>query len=183
MNLLLVTGTIAETSSCRVLTTLIGERAELDGALTSGQLDRSLLNLPVLDPARYADGRLRQDPGVGRLLKEFAAADAVVLATPVQHGSLSGALKNTLDHLPDDALSDRPVLIAATAAGLHNAAGACDHLRSVVRALGGWAVPTQLLAQRADLAEAGAREALIRRIDRAVAELLRFATTVAPAAR
>lgn len=183
MNLLLVTGTIAGTSSCHALTRLIAERAELTGQFTAGELDRSLLALPALDPDRYRSGELLQDPAVHRLLKEVAAADAVVLATPVQHGSLSGVLKNLLDHLPDGSLADRPVLVAATATSLHNASGACDHLRTVVRALNGWSVPTHLVAQRSDLADPRARTALTTRVDTAVAELTRFATTLSPAAR
>ncbi|GAB2701723.1 NADPH-dependent FMN reductase [Kitasatospora kifunensis] len=195
MNLLLIAGTTAELSSCRRLTALIGERAALTGEraasigertgrtgrVTTGELDRSLLALPVLDPDRYADGRLHQAPAVAHLCKEVAAADALVLVTPVQHGSFSGALKNTLDHLPDAALADRPVLLASTASSLHNAAGACDHLRAVVRALGGWAVPTHLVAQRADLTEPAALAALTARIDQAVGELLRLGTALAPA--
>ncbi|MFJ2577287.1 NADPH-dependent FMN reductase [Kitasatospora aureofaciens] len=182
MNLLLVAGTTARASSCRALTALIAERAGHTGRMTAGELDRSLLALPVLDPDRYVSGELLEDPAVGRLLKEVAAADAVVLVTPVQHGSLSGALKNTLDHLPDTALADRPVLIAATASALHNASGTCDHLRAVVRALGGWAVPTQLVVQRADLTDTRARTALTSRIDQALDEVLRFATALGPSA-
>ncbi|MEV8532245.1 NAD(P)H-dependent oxidoreductase [Streptomyces sp. NPDC051211] len=180
MNLLLVAGSMAGTSSCHRLTGLIAERSALTGTLTAGQLDRSLLALPALDPERYRTGELLRDPAVARLRKEVAAADAVVLVTPVQHGSLSGVLKNVLDHLPDTAFADRPVLVAATATSLHNASGACDHLRAVVRALGGWAVPTQLMAQRSDFADPAA---LTARIDQAVAELARFASTLGPAAR
>ncbi|MEE1825261.1 NAD(P)H-dependent oxidoreductase [Streptomyces sp. BE20] len=183
MNLLLVTGTVAGTSSCHALTRLIGERAELTGQLTAGELDRSLLALPPLDADRYRSGELLREPAVDRLYKEVAAADAVVLATPVQHGSLSGVLKNLLDHLPDGSLADRPVLVAATATSLHNASGACDHLRTVVRALDGWAVPTHLVAQRSDLADPAARAALTARIDVAVAELARFASALGPAVR
>ncbi|MGW0364198.1 NADPH-dependent FMN reductase [Streptomyces sp. NPDC002990] len=183
MNLLLVTGSIAGTSSCHTLTGLIAERSALTGTLTAGELDGSLLALPALDPDRYRTGELLRDPAVARLRKEVAAADAVVLATPVQHGSLSGVLKNLLDHLPDTAFADRPVLVAATATSLHNASGACDHLRTVVRALGGWAVPTHLVAQRGDFADPAAREVLTARIDQAVAELARFASTLGPAVR
>ncbi|MFJ9695066.1 NADPH-dependent FMN reductase [Kitasatospora sp. NPDC101183] len=180
MNLLLVTGTVAGTSSCHALTRLIAERAEATGHFTAGELDRTLLALPALDPDRYRSGELLREPAVDRLYKEVAAADAVVLATPVQHGSLSGALKNLLDHLPDGSLADRPVLVAATATSLHNASGACDHLRTVVRALDGWAVPTHLVAQRADLTDPAARTHLTTRIDTAVSELTRFATALTP---
>ncbi|MER5971859.1 NADPH-dependent FMN reductase [Streptomyces sp. NPDC002055] len=170
MRLCLVSGTAAVTSGCHRLTALVRERAGQAG-FDPRELDRSLLTLAVLAPERYASGELYEDPRVGLLLSEVTEADAVVLTTPVQHGSLSGALKNTLDHLPSGALAGKPVLLAATAVSLHNGATACDHLRSVVRSLGGWAAPTQIVAERPELGRAEAPGALLERVDAGLAEL------------
>ncbi|WP_432011854.1 NADPH-dependent FMN reductase [Streptomyces cucumeris] len=170
MKLCLISGTTAAVSGCHRLTALIRDRAEGAGFDTR-ELDRALLALPVLAPERYVSGELFEDLDVRRLLKEVAEADAVVLTTPVQHGSLSGALKNALDHLPSTALRGKPVLLASAAASLYNGATACDHLRSVVRALGGWSAPTQIVAERSELARPEAAEALRGRIDAGLAEL------------
>ncbi|WP_431045519.1 NADPH-dependent FMN reductase [Streptomyces sp. P1-3] len=170
MKLCLVSGTTAAVSGCHRLSALIRDRAEGAG-FDAHDLDRSLLALPVLTPEAYVSGELFEDPRVRRLLKETADADAVVLATPVQHGSMSGALKNTLDHLPPTALSGKPVLLASTAAGLRNGATACDHLRCVVRALGGWSAPTQIVAERSELVRSAPDSALLTRIDTGLAEL------------
>jgi hypothetical protein len=68
-------------------------------------VDAALLDLATL-PFSPADGRPPEDHGVELLgaVDAVAAADAVVLATPVYRGSLTGVLKNLLDHLPVEAL-------------------------------------------------------------------------------
>src|SRR5262245_42402729 len=50
------------------------------------------------------------------LIDQIGAADAIVFATPVYRGSLSGALKNLLDATPVEALESKPVGIVAMGA-------------------------------------------------------------------
>lgn len=146
----------------------------------SAFLDRRLLRMPVLDADAFAGGVLDGDPDVCELRSRIAGAEAIVVITPVQHGSYSGALKNLLDHAPRGAFRGKPVLIGATAGSLHPGAAACEHLRAVARSLGGWTVPTQLIAERSELlGEPPAH--LDRRIDRAAAELLLATRMLSPA--
>ena len=65
-----------------------------------------------------ADGRPPDQLGddTQATLAAIAGADAVVLATPVYRGSLTGTLKNLLDHVPVEALGDKPVAIVAMGA-------------------------------------------------------------------
>lgn len=84
------------------------------------------------------------DSQTRRLRDRVGAASAVVLATPVHHGSYSGLLKNALDHLEGDALDFTPVGLLAAGGNPRSAAVACEHLRSVVRAMGGWSAPTHV---------------------------------------
>src|SRR5438552_213135 len=69
-----------------------------------------------------------------QLRERVARADAVVLATPVYHGSFSGLLKNALDQLSGDAFAGLPVGMMAAAGGPRSGSGVCDQLRAVVRA-------------------------------------------------
>ncbi|MGI5440244.1 NADPH-dependent FMN reductase [Streptomyces shenzhenensis] len=75
------------------------------------------------------------------LRHQAAKADALVWVTPCYHGSYSGLLKTALDHLCEPDLKGKPVGLVAVGASL-TAVQACDHLRSVARALGCIAVPT-----------------------------------------
>ncbi|ONI77930.1 hypothetical protein ALI144C_31515 [Actinosynnema sp. ALI-1.44] len=110
------------------------------------------------------------------LRRRVAAAAAVVLATPVYHGSFSGLLKNAVDHLLGDAFAGRPVGLVANGGGPRSGGGACDQLRSVVRALGGWSAPTHLAITGADFIDSRPSRFTSERMDALVNELRTFAT-------
>ncbi|MCX4696580.1 NADPH-dependent FMN reductase [Streptomyces sp. NBC_01408] len=142
-----------------------------------------LLDLSQEFPARH---RLADydDPPPGSqtaaLRDRIARAGGVVLATPVYHGSYSGLLKNALDHLAGDAFADLPVALIAAGGGPRGAGTACDQMRSVVRALSGWAVPTHVAATGGDFAPGEPMEGLRERLDDMVAELLSFRSARRP---
>jgi NAD(P)H-dependent FMN reductase len=100
--------------------------------------------LPFADPEHYWAQEPHPDPAVRAFVAAVAGADAVVLGSATNHASYSGVLKNALDHLWADAFADRPVGLACNAGGARGSTIACEHLRSVVKALAGWAVPTQV---------------------------------------
>lgn len=108
------------------------------------------------------------------LRARIAQASGVVLATPVYHGSYSGLLKNALDHLTGEALVGLPVGTMAAGGGVRSASVACDHLRSVIRAMGGWSTPTHVGMSSADFTDEGPTADLRQRIADMVAELLSF---------
>uniref|UniRef100_UPI000A57696F hypothetical protein n=1 Tax=Streptomyces europaeiscabiei TaxID=146819 RepID=UPI000A57696F len=62
----------------------------------------------------------------------------------------------------------------------HIAGTACDQLRSVVRALSGWAAPTHIATTAADLTPGAALDFLHLRLDDLVTELLSFRTPCPP---
>jgi NAD(P)H-dependent FMN reductase len=99
--------------------------------------------LPMLDPRLHRRTDRGVHPSVARLCQLAAAVDGFLVASPVYHGSYSGVLKNCLDHLSDLQVRGKPVALAAHGHNL-SAAAVCDQLRTVVRALGGHAVPEQL---------------------------------------
>lgn len=116
------------------------------------------------------------EPGsqTAELRDRIAGASAVVLASPVYHGTFSGLLKNALDHLEGDSLTAKPVGVVAAGGGPRSAAVACDHLRTVVRALSGWAVPTHVAVTSTDFEPGEDSENLVERTDELVTELLSF---------
>lgn len=113
-------------------------------------MDLRELCLPMLDVVAYHADAPYPHPGGRDLRDRVARADAVVLATPVHHSSYSGVLKNALDHLPGDAFQGRAVGLLSNGGAAHGATIACEHLRSVVKAMGGWAVPTQVSTSEDD---------------------------------
>ncbi len=138
-----------------------------------------LIDLAVEFPRPHALADY-DDPPAGSqtalLRARIARAGGALLATPVYHGSYSALLKNALDHLTGDALSGRPVGLIAAGGGPRGAGTACDQMRTVVRALSGWAAPTHIATTAADLTPGAALDFLHLRLDDLVAELLSFRT-------
>lgn len=111
-----------------------------------------------------------------------AAADAVVLASPVYHSSCSGLLKAALDEL-DCELRHKPVALVSTASS-NRSPQALDHLRLVARALGALVVPAQVVSRADDHADRDSHHrlcdlAVIDRVAVVADELLWLARLVA----
>jgi len=115
----------------------------------------------------FADGRPldRYGDDTARAVRAIAAADLVVLASPVYRASMTGALKNLLDLVPVEALQGKPVGIVAMGASAHHYLGVDWHLRAVLAWFGALVAPTSVYLESAHfadgrLADAGARAAL-----------------------
>ncbi len=117
----------------------IGVRRTLDAADLNA--DTRLIDLQDYDlPVYDADG---DDAGdAERLREDVRWADAVILGTPVYHGSYSAPLKNALDYCGFDEFENTTVGLLAVAGGGFPLP-ALDHLRSVMRALDAWVLPFQ----------------------------------------
>lgn len=117
----------------------------LEGARAAGAETKLItvcdLNLPMFDD--------RDDPGsyppaVWSFLETIQRADGLILASPVYHGTLSGAMKNALDFLH---LGGRNI-VAGKTAGLVSVAGGgvgantLNTLEYVARSLRMWTAPT-----------------------------------------
>lgn len=133
-------------------------RRALEGAAERARerADVALVDLAEreIGPAGIARlDQLRDDtPAVVDLL---ARADAVALATPVYRGSLTGTLKNLLDHVPVAALRGTPVALAAMGATPHHFLGADRHLRDVLAFFGAFVLPVSAYLTSADFGEDG----------------------------
>jgi len=120
--------------------TRIGLERALSAVETHGGqaklLDLREYDLPVYD----ADARDAGDAEAFR--QEVRELDAVLLGTPVYHGSYAAPLKNALDYCGFDEFENTTVGLMAVAGGGFPLP-ALDHLRGVLRALDAWVLPFQ----------------------------------------
>ncbi len=125
-------------STVRVLERVLSE-VEAQGATVE------LLQLEQLGLPFYEWG-VEPTEGVHRLVRAFANADALVWASPLYHGTISGAFKNALDWLELLAqenppyLSDKPVGLIGVAGGVQSLQ-AVSTMEHIVRSLRGWTIP------------------------------------------
>jgi FMN reductase len=105
--------------------------------------------MPLYDPSKEITSPLAR-----RLVSELAAADGVVLASPAYHGSISGLVKNALDHVEELRNDERPYLSGravgclAVAQGWQGAVSTLAALRDVTHALRGWPTPRRFSCSR-----------------------------------
>jgi FMN reductase len=126
-------------------------RAMLDDARASHVgLEIELINLADKRIA-FADGRPPDQYGddTAGIVASVQRADGVVIATPVYRGSITGALKNLLDHLPVESLTSKPGILAMGATH-HHFLGADWHLRDILAWFGALMVPTSAYLVSAD---------------------------------
>lgn len=100
----------------------------------------------------YAPENPQRDPKAARLVALVRRADAIVIASPGYHGSISGMIKNALDYIEDTAKDDRPYLdgravgCIACAYGWQATGSTLIALRTIVHALRGWPTPLGIAA-------------------------------------
>lgn len=82
-------------------------------------------------------------PDVAILRDAVKQADGLILATPEYHGSVSGVLKNALDLMSFDELSDKVTGLISVLGGQPNS-NALNDLRTIVRWVHAWAIPEQI---------------------------------------
>jgi FMN reductase len=133
--------TRSESTSERALRIALAT-AEAGGATVEVFGAERLTALPMYNPAEAERCRDAAD-----FVEAVRVADAVVVASPGYHGTISGLVKNALDYIEelrdDDRpyLSDRPFGCIATAAGWQAAVTTLTSLRTVAHALRAWPTP------------------------------------------
>jgi len=110
--------------------------AAADRGATADLIDLREYDLPMYDP----DSEDREDGQ--RLRRTVGAADAIILGTPMYHGSYSNVIKNAIDYCGFEEFEAKTVGLLAVAGGSFPVT-ALDHLRSVCRALDAWVLPYQ----------------------------------------
>ncbi|QLE56568.1 NADPH-dependent FMN reductase [Nostoc sp. TCL26-01] len=102
-------------------------------------LDLRQLQLPLCNGGKdYSEY-----PDVQRLRDTVRHSDGLILATPEYHGGVSGVLKNALDLMSFDELSDKVTGLISVLGGQSNS-NALNDLRLIVRWVHGWVIPEQI---------------------------------------
>jgi FMN reductase len=100
----------------------------------------------------FADGTPPEDlaDDTAAAIAALDSAAALILATPVYRGSLTGSLKNLLDLTPVPALQGKVVGLVAMGASDHHFLGAERHLRDVLAFFGAVTMPVAVYLNNRD---------------------------------
>ena len=166
-----ILGSGSEESLCRQGVMTVAEQVRAKG-MQFDLIDLKHQFRELHDPSVYSNPPV--DSQTADLRRRINGAAGIVLATPVYHGSFSGLLKNALDHLAPGAFKHRAVGLLSAGGAMSSTSLACEPLRTVVRALGGWSTPTHVGLTSGELGPDGPNENLKKRIAAMVAELEYF---------
>lgn len=165
-----ICGSLREDSRTRIALTHTLDGAKRRGASTE-LLDLREFELPIFDADHDMAGDARE------LTERVGAADAIILGTPMYHGSYSSVIKTAIDYCGFDEFD-------ATTVGLLGVSGgsfpitALDHLRSVCRSLNAWVIPFQAAVPNASRHIDGEQlidEAMRDRVERLGERAVQFA--------
>jgi FMN reductase len=155
-------------------------RRAVDEALTRAHGARTELIDLAERRIAFADGRpaTELDDDTAVVIQALAGADAVLLATPIYRGSLTGALKNLLDHVPVAALQDTPVALVSMGGSDHHYLGAERHLRDVLAFFGAHLLPTAVYLTGRDFADGQPSARAERELDAVVSSAVTLAAAL-----
>lgn len=172
-----VSAGVSDPSSTRMLADRVAQRA-LDALAAAGTPARAA----VIDLAPFATDIVQTlvagfpTPAVKDAVERLAAADALVVGTPVYKAGISGLFKAFADVLDDDLLIAKPVVLTATGGSARHAMVVDEHLRPLFAFMRAITVPTSVYAAPEDWAAPD----LGQRIGRAATELALLLRSGAP---
>ena len=102
-------------------------------------LDLRQMKLPFCD----GGNEYPEYPDVKRLQETVKQADGLILATPEYHGGISGVLKNALDLMSFEELSDKVTGSISILGGQSNS-NALNQMRVIMRWVHAWVIPEQI---------------------------------------
>lgn len=132
LKILAVVGSTNGSSVTRVVILSIAEALRKTGCSVD------LLDLSQEPLALFNPETAYSQPGYAALKARVEAADVLVLGTPDYHGSMSGALKNFLDHFWHEFAGK---LFATLVASHEKGLTVTDQMRTVVRQCYAWSLP------------------------------------------
>ena len=146
MRVLAVSGSLRESS---FNTSLL--RAAVEAAPDGVELElwNGIGELPLYDEGLEGDA----PESVQRLRKDWAAADAILFATPEYNGSVPGGLKNAIDWASrprlEAVLRNKPVAVVGASTGQFGALWAQQDLKRILGIAGARVVGTEIPVSRA----------------------------------
>ncbi len=178
MKILLLCGSIAQKSHTNALLHYLENQLQQKGVETVFW-DLKQRPLPIALPEYHKNPLLHPEQVVRDFEITVDGVDAVILGTPLYHGSYSGVLKNALDNLKWDAFRKKWVGLVGNTGGMRSDAAALNHLRQVVNTLVGYGLQTQVTTNKEDYVEKEDHYELINtvvfeRCERLVNEILQI---------
>ncbi|GHF88257.1 oxidoreductase [Kitasatospora xanthocidica] len=183
--LVVVSAGLSKPSSTRLLADRLADSAVRRLALEGREVEVTVVELRDL-AVEIANNFVTGFPGAAlrEAIEAVTAADGLIVVTPIFTASYSGLFKSFFDVLDNDALTGKPVLIAATG-GTPRHSLALEHaVRPLFSYLRAVVLPTAVYAATDDWGGAGdgLTDGLPRRIDRAAGELAALLSGRGPAA-
>lgn len=132
LNVMAVVGSLHEKSVTRIAVTHVADQLQSAGCIVD-ILDLATEHLPLVN----TDITFTADY-YGPLKQRVVSADVYVLGSPDYHGSMSGALKNFLDHFWKEFTGK---LIAPIVASHEKGLTVHDHIRTAARQCYCWTLP------------------------------------------
>ena len=145
--------TRASSSTCRALEAALAATQRLGARATL--LTGAAIDFPNFEPDAGAPSA-----AVAHFIATIRDADGIIIGSPGYHGTLSGLVKNALDHVELTARDARPYFtgmpagLISTAAGWQAAVTTLTGLRGIVHALRGWPTPIGITINTSDGPEA-----------------------------
>src|ERR1700754_1311993 len=173
--LAIVSGGLREPSSTRLLADRI--TAAVDAALAGRKLTATASVIELRRVGRAIMDTMVTGFGTSDLESVFetvADADGVIAVTPAFNASFSGLFKSFFDVLPEETLSEMPVLIAATGGPERHSLVLEHALRPMFSYLHAIVSPTGVYAATNDFGSAQGPARLSERISRAAADFARL---------
>ncbi|HVX46787.1 MAG TPA: FMN reductase [Mycobacteriales bacterium] len=183
-DLTIVSGGLREPSSTRLLADRIGAAVEAEFSRAGVPVTTSVIELRHHGRA-IMDAMLTGFPGpeLAAAFETLAGAGGLIAVTPAFNASFSGLFKSFFDVLPEHALNDMPVLIAATG-GTERHSLVLEHaLRPMFSYLHAVVSPTGVYAATEDFGAGDGSAELSRRIDAAAADFTRLVRSCGPRVR
>lgn len=182
--LAVISGGLREPSSSRLLAEQLdaavhAELARSGSPATSSFVELRPLGRAIMDAmlTGFANAELES------AFETVAAADGVIAVTPAFNASFSGLFKSFFDVLPEETLSDMPVLIAATG-GTERHSLVLEHaLRPMFSYLHAIVSPTGVYAATDDFGAQSGPGGLAERIRRAAEDFVRLLRSCGSRAR
>ena len=132
LNVLAVAGSLQRASVTRSVIHHVAERLRADGCSVD------ILDFEKEPLALYNPDVAHDLPGYADLQARVERADVILLGTPDYHGSISGAMKNFLDHFWHEFAGK---LFATIVASHEKGLTVLDQLRTVARQCYAWTMP------------------------------------------
>ncbi|MFE7532367.1 FMN reductase [Kitasatospora sp. NPDC057542] len=183
--LVVVSAGLSKPSSTRLLADRLADSTVRRLAPEGREVDVTVVELRDL-AVEIANNFVTGFPGAGlrAAIEAVTEADALIAVTPIFTASYSGLFKSFFDVIDNDALTGKPVLIAATGGTARHSLALEHAVRPLFSYLRAVVLPTAVYAATDDWGTAGdgLTDGLPRRIDRAAGELAALLAGRGPAA-